>query len=472
MRQEGPELVGDVLCIYAHPGAQLLGPCSKRKRVDMPGCCMSMTFARLICIGALLLCVISPAVFSQDPYPDWCSSETVSQSLGEWNIGKPISVSSGDLDMNGYQDLVLTSLTLYEEGGWESRVSVVFRDSSQETNLIELGRISGNGDVYDYPFGLLGYVCSPAVVDLDGDGYLDVVAICQTESADLAKIVSTADIWWGEGTSRFTRSSEPFVAGSLAKSQMCVLDTVADGRSSLLFPSISTGQILELEVSPTRNLCISSFLKDVLPIAPASMMACSLSEDGLDDIVVAGFVPDGDSTIRRALVILYSETSYVSDDELPLLFSFEEAALSPISMGCIDIDNDGRTEILITRRLDRTLEERSLPWASHEEIVLIESTGDGSWRLNPRILWELPGSDARIVGTMRAANGGVQIVLALPDLRLEILDARDEFITSACYLPQGRLQSACLVNEGQTWKIVSISAQTPRITHLYMTSNE
>ncbi|MBE0636841.1 hypothetical protein IH601_12660 [Candidatus Bipolaricaulota bacterium] len=208
-------------------------------------------------------------------------------------------------------------------------------------------------------------------------------------------------------------------------------------------------------------------------MAPMSLMSCNLSEDGVIDIAVAGFVPTSSSKIQRALMILHSERAYTLDDESAFfLFSSEESAVSPISMSNIDMDGDGHAEILATRRLDQTPEEGVLPWASNEEVVLIASD-DVAWRkLDTQILWELPGSGTSIVGAIQPDSEDSQIILALPDLRIEILTIHAGKVRSTCYIPQDQLRGSCLMNEADAWQLIYASEAAATKTRIYMRSHE
>jgi len=422
----------------------------------------------LLLLFAVLRVLGTAAVGISADLPRWCAAGTETEIVANWSAFSAVAMIREDLDSNGYSDLVITSLNTRPGDRWQSTLSIVFRSSEQAIRRIILGTTSGSGDPTDYPFGFLGYICDPVVVDLDGDGFKDIAAFRQEPTDDSASFPSVAEVWWGDGTGEFRCTEIAFSSGTLAYAQIAVQERARERSEAVLVPVLTANQILQLESTADRQLSILPILADLLPLSPIAIAAYDLSGDDISEIVVAGFVVSSDTTVRRATVVLYSEDDYQLKQIPVVTFSEDETALSPISLFVADVDGDGFPDILATRRLDKTQEERLLPWSSHEELVVIRGGAERAWHVFPYPLWEIDGSALDIIGVIAKPNETVQLVLLVPDIGFDFLDVQNMYITTSCSIGRFGTVAGVLVQDAGGCSLVALAVDNPITTKLHV----
>ncbi len=172
--------------------------------------------------------------------------------------------------------------------------------------------------------------------DLNGDGFVDLVAIVSNTNP------ATARIFLNDGHGNF--SAPPLVVnlGSIGSADAVrIADFDGDGRADLLIltsTSLPDGLLLLRQTAPGVFAAAQTYPYKSFTSVP-SIAVGDVTGDGLPDVVLIGLAPTGFDRVLR---------TYVGDPVLGLRPSTSRAIPNGNGVALGDVDADGRRDIIVT----------------------------------------------------------------------------------------------------------------------------
>ena len=261
-------------------------------------------------------------------------------------VGRVVCAEPGDLDGDGDRDVAVcefghlrgglrwleqtrsgwVSHVLSTEAGWSSAWPADLDGDgdldlaaavSQTTERLVWWRNDGRGGFTEQPiadaaeawYGTSGL----EVVDLDGDGHLDLVA-CHgdTMDEDLPAGVDPdryhgVDLWWNDGRGRFSRGAAASIWGAYA-TRAADLDGDGDRDLALAswqvpqrFPGRPTRPLSWIEQVAPRQFALHPIAEG--PSQPVSVEAADVDGDGDTDLLAGTFYMNDDARLERLLLL-------------------------------------------------------------------------------------------------------------------------------------------------------------------------
>lgn len=371
----------------------------------------------------------SPAVLP--PLEDWLMP-IESKASGVWNIGWPIHMKVADFDEDGAEDLfLLTHEGDFTTGAWTSRALVSRGDGLGHFLAPEtLVEASGGAKVIDY--SLQGFLATPEVVDIDGDGHCDAAFLLQRGEEDRLAFETQLFVVWGDGDGRFDVQSISLTAGESWSSTLAVSDFDGDGLKEIAIPAWQHKRVLVLSQEPARQFgkpaAIALPDPDRVPIVLASG---DFDADGRCDLLVGGYTLLEHNTIRRFAQVLYGDGTGRFAPGIPIDYGSVERGLNRISMAVGHFDDDGMLDFLATFRAD--VDEMPLDQAgtaSHGENLTIFLGREGKWFWPEPASWRSQAGQVRCVYAVREQDA-LRVLLSVPFASIDLyewFDGRSERI--------------------------------------------
>lgn len=357
-------------------------------------------------LASLLLIYTGHARQQEDLNEELLPVQSAGYSPIELDVGQPIFVTSGDVDGDGHIDLVLLSVSISEQGNApQTRVQIVKVDWTTGVAHTQLLHTVA---------GLAPYA---AIVDLDGDGYTDVVVF----DSQIGAFV----VFRGDGRGSFEKDlimldRQGFV-GNFA-----VADVDVDGYVDLVFADHLLGYVQILWGGDRLGLARGSTYAFPARHYPASVVTGDFTGDGHLEVAVLGLRAEEIGWVYFVALFSLNE-----DRQLSLLSTTEVGNPDPtyfgVPLAAGDYDRDGHLDLLTARSEhgyvllghgDGTFVVEEVYWLLDEKNVsqmsLVDLDGDGC--LNDIII----GLTTARVWVMTGCYGGERVGWVLPVIGLPV----------------------------------------------------
>jgi len=433
-----------------------------------------MKVGAFILVGVVITGVwVSAKALASDRMESPSLSEELTIATFLFPIGEPVTVTSGDFDKDGHDELFVVtainepSMTIGPRGlmlvpnpKYEMRFFVLaFRDNNfGEPFLV---------DAIPAPDQIIG-PHKPIVIDLDNDGKLDVIVLLffatllpETVFEDFkARLL----IYWGQGDYTFVRTEVPldlaYVPFINPCNQVGVGDLDSDGLFDLLFPDSRYVRLKILYNFGNRNFSDPEHVwvqqdgDECLPI-PLSIHVQN------DIIIVAGPCLYSENEFDF-FVRTISRSEHGGWEYSPLFLrnrrvqDFEDAVWD---IGIVDVNADGQPDILFLGPPE--LAEPSIPRVgpSYVGLYLVEGKNYEKIARPDFVAWVEKGTFLSIEA---GVDGGL-VILVLPEVgirykHLWVVTSSGWMTSSRTLGGRGHLVDGVLINRSTTRELILLAS--------------
>ncbi|MBL7876653.1 MAG: VCBS repeat-containing protein [Cyclobacteriaceae bacterium] len=235
----------------------------------------------------------------------------------------PVSVSIGDLDRDGKADMVVTSFA--------GNTFSVFRNTSSVGNISYATKM-------DFATGPNPF--SSSVGDLDGDGKADL-AVTNTTNNSVSVFRNTSSV----GSISYATSVNYGTGGSPRSVSIGDLD--GDGKSDLVVANFSSNSISVFRnTSSIGNISFVAQGDFITGVQPWSVSIGDLDGDGKADLAVAN---GGSNTVS-----IFRNTSSVGNISYTAKVDFTTGSV-PVWVSIGDLDGDGKPDLVVANNNSNTV---------------------------------------------------------------------------------------------------------------------
>jgi hypothetical protein len=283
----------------------------------------------------------------------------------------PNSVIAADVNGDGRMDLITTNLE-------SDTVSVLL-------NAIVPGATAASFEVQQ-TFAVGAKPEPAAIADIDGDGRPDVIVPCYGSNSVSVLLNATT-----VGATQAAFTQQTFATGAGPR-HATVADINGDGRKDMIVTNYEANTVSVLLNVTTPGAAVPRFAAQetfAVGAAPRGVAAADLNGDGRTDLVVADY---GQNTIS---VLLNTTSAGATIPSFAAQQTFA-AGQAPASAAAIDLNGDGKLDILITN------------YASQTTSVLLNVTKPGATSVAFAPTTPLAGVGASLDATAADLNGDGQ----------------------------------------------------------------
>jgi len=254
----------------------------------------------------------------------WASTPSFAAQQAFAVGGYPSAMASADVNADGKPDLIVTN-----EG--DNTVSVLLDQTSLGDTAPSYGA--------QQTFAVGAYPEAVVTADINGDGLPDLVVPSTTDQTVSVLLNTTTP---GDSTASFA-SQQTFAVGNYAES-VRAMDVNGDGKPDIVVSNYNDQTISVLINTTAPGATTPSFAdQQVIPLTelPFWMTVADVNGDGKLDIVVSDFASTTISVLLNTTAPGDSNVSFATEQMF-------DAGGSPIAIMAADVNGDGKMDFVVT----------------------------------------------------------------------------------------------------------------------------